>query len=71
MAALRIGDRVTLHGRVYVVRGVSPMSAAPRRVWLEEIDTHEHIETTLDEIEPVSRPARSDAPSAQTDAPHS
>jgi len=57
---LRIGDRVTLHGRMYVVRGVSPMSAVPRRVWLEDVDSHEHIETTVDRIEPVSRSPRSD-----------
>jgi len=69
MDALGIGDRVTLDGRVYVVRGISPMSAALPRVWLEDIETHEHIETTLDGIERVSRSARQDAAPAQTDPP--
>jgi len=41
----------------------------PRSVEHDEIDTHEHIETTLDGTEPVSRRATSGQPSAQTSPP--
>jgi hypothetical protein len=69
MVPLGIGERVTLHGRMYVVRGVSPMSAVPCRVWLEDADTHEHVESPLDGIERVSRSATPDPPSAQASPP--
>ena len=53
MTEIHVGDDVTLRGRVLRVRGISPMSASPRRVLLEEIETGESIEARLDELEPV------------------
>jgi len=48
---LRIGDRVHFRGRVLVVRGISPMSAAHRRVHLEDTDSGEQIEASLDDVQ--------------------
>ncbi|HEY2072462.1 MAG TPA: hypothetical protein VGG88_02680, partial [Gaiellaceae bacterium] len=59
MAALRlmtdihVGDDVTYSGRVFRVRGISPMSASPRRVLLEDVATGENVEAPLDDIEPI------------------
>jgi hypothetical protein len=51
MTDIRVGDDVTLNGRVYRVRGISPMSASPRRVLLEDVETGENVEAPLDEID--------------------
>jgi hypothetical protein len=53
MTEIHVGDDVTLRGRVLRVRGISPMSASPRRVLLEDLDTGESLEARLDELEPV------------------
>ena len=52
MTEIRVGDVVTYEGRVLRVRGISPMSASPRRVLLEDRDTGEQVEAPLDELEP-------------------
>ena len=52
MNETHVGDLVTHDGRVLRVRGVSPMSASPRRALLEDVDTGEDIEARLDELEP-------------------
>ena len=52
MTEIRVGDVVTYEGRVLCVRGISPMSASPRRVLLEDRDTGEEVEARLDELEP-------------------
>lgn len=51
MTDIRVGDDVTFSGRVYRVRGISPMSASPRRVLLEDVENAENIEARLDELE--------------------
>lgn len=51
MADIRVGDDVTYHGRVLRVRGISPMSASPRRVLLEDSDTGEVFEVELSDLE--------------------
>ncbi|MGH2971589.1 MAG: hypothetical protein ACRDLE_05570 [Gaiellaceae bacterium] len=48
-----MGDDVTFNGRVYRVRGISPMSASPRRVLLEDVETSENVEAPLDDLEPI------------------
>lgn len=53
MTDIRVGDDVTFNGRVYRVRGISPMSASPRRVLLEDVETGENVEAPLDEIDPL------------------
>jgi len=52
MIEIKVGDLVTYDGRVLRVRGISPMSASPRRVLLEEVDTGEGVEAPLDDLEP-------------------
>jgi hypothetical protein len=52
MMEIHVGDLVTYEGRVLRVRGISPMSASPRRVLLEDVDTGEDIEAPLEELEP-------------------
>jgi len=52
MIELHVGDLVTYEGRVLRVRGISPMSASPRRVLLEDVDTGEDIVAPLDDLEP-------------------
>ena len=51
MSDIHVGDDVTFHGHVFNVRGLSPMSATPRRVLLEDRETGETIEAPLDELE--------------------
>lgn len=51
MDDLHIGDRVTLGGRVFFVRGVSPMSAVPCRVHLEDAETGEEVEADADDLQ--------------------
>ena len=53
MTDIHVGDDVTLRGRVLRIRGISPMSASPRRVLLEDLETGESIEARLDEVEPT------------------
>jgi hypothetical protein len=53
MAEIHVGDLVTYEGRLLRVRGISPMSASPRRVLLEDIDTGEEIEARFDDVDPV------------------
>jgi hypothetical protein len=49
--SFQIGDRVRFRGRVFVVRGISPMSAAHRRVHLEDTDSGEQVEASLDDVQ--------------------
>lgn len=53
MSDIHVGDDVTFHGRVYCVRGLSPMSASPRRALLEDVETGESVEAHLDELDAV------------------
>ena len=53
MADIHVGDDVIYRGRVFRVRGISPMSASPRRFLLEDPDTGESVEALQDEVEPV------------------
>jgi hypothetical protein len=53
MTDIRVGDDVTFNGRVYRVRGISPMSASPRRVLLQDVETDEDVEAPLDDLEPL------------------
>lgn len=53
MDETRVGDVVTYDGRVLRVRGISPMSASPRRVLLEDVETGEQVEAQFDDIEPL------------------
>jgi hypothetical protein len=48
---MRIGDEVTIGGRLYVVRGFDPMSVPERRVDLEDVETGERVRVPLDELE--------------------
>ncbi|MBV8064327.1 MAG: hypothetical protein JOY73_02240 [Actinobacteria bacterium] len=52
MADLHVGDSVTFQGRAFRVRGISPMSASPRRVLLEDPDTGDKVEALADDVEP-------------------
>jgi len=47
MSDIHVGDDVTFRGRAYVVRGLSPMSASPRRALLEDVETGENVEADL------------------------
>lgn len=51
MTEIRVGDDVTYHERVLRVRGISPMSASPRRVLLEDDDTGAVVEVALSDLE--------------------
>lgn len=52
MTDIHVGDLVTYEGRVLRVRGISPMSASPRRALLEDVDTSEDLEAPFDDLEP-------------------
>jgi hypothetical protein len=51
VAELHIGECVTFRDRAYIVRGVSPMSAIPCRVYLEDGETGEEIEADAADLE--------------------
>ena len=53
MSEIHVGDLVTYEGRVVRVRGISPMSASPRRALLEDVDTSDELEARLDDLEPL------------------
>jgi hypothetical protein len=57
MTEMRVGDEVVYEGRTFRVRGISPMSASPRRVMLEElgIEAAALLEVRADEVEPSAR----------------
>ena len=50
---MRIGDRVIHGGRVYVLRGLEPMSVPDRRAELEDPRTGERLSVPFDELEPA------------------
>jgi hypothetical protein len=56
MTDIRVGDLVTYEGRVLRVRGISPMSASPRRVLLEDPASGEQIEAPVDDVAPDDGP---------------
>jgi hypothetical protein len=47
---------VTFRDRVYLMRGVTPMSTAPRRVLLESVATREQPETAAEQVVRAERP---------------
>jgi hypothetical protein len=53
MTAFRIDDEVVHRGRVFRVRGISPMSIEPRRVQLQDVSTGEFVEVPLHEVRKV------------------
>jgi hypothetical protein len=48
MDDLHVGERVTFQDRVYIVRGISPLSAVPCRVHLEDVETGEEVQADAD-----------------------
>ena len=50
-AAMRIGELVLYGGRLYVLRGVEPMSVDERKAELEDPVTGERLRVPFDEVE--------------------
>ena len=48
---MRIGDSVLYDGKLYVLRGVEPMSVDERKAELEDPQTGERLRVPWDEIE--------------------
>jgi hypothetical protein len=58
MDDLHVGERATFQDRVYIVRGISPLSAVPCRVHLEDVETGEEVQADADQLQaemPVKR----------------
>ena len=53
---MRIGELVLFDGRLYVLRGVEPMSVDERRAELEDPVTGERFRVPFDEIGEASGP---------------
>jgi hypothetical protein len=51
-AAMKIGDLVTYQGRVYVLRGLEPMSVPNRRAELEDPESGKVLVAPLSEVFP-------------------
>ena len=49
---MRIGERVTYEGRVYVVLGMDPMGVPERRADLEDVESGERIRVAAAALEP-------------------
>jgi hypothetical protein len=56
MIDFHVGDQVVHADRLCAVRGVSPMSTVPRRVLLEDLETHALVEVNVDDVQLVPRP---------------
>jgi hypothetical protein len=50
-AEMKIGDLVSYEGKLYVLRGVEPMSVSDRRAELEDPATGERLRAPCGEIE--------------------
>ncbi|HEX6491223.1 MAG TPA: hypothetical protein VF002_07595 [Gaiellaceae bacterium] len=50
---MHLGDPVLYAGRLYVLRGLDPMSVPDRTAMLEDEATGELIRAPLDEVEPA------------------
>jgi hypothetical protein len=50
MTEVRIGSEVTYGGRAFRVRGISPMGAGPRRLFLEDVETAESLKVDLEDV---------------------
>jgi hypothetical protein len=61
---IQLGEYVMVRDRWFCVRGVSPMGAPDRRVQLEDADTGELVEASVDEIAPTPRWQRKPDPRA-------
>ncbi len=44
---MKIGDQIAVDDRVFILRGVDPMSVAARRVYLEDAETGELVTELL------------------------
>jgi hypothetical protein len=54
MAKIDIGTEVIYEDRDYLVRGFSPMSRAPRRVFLEDLRTGESIDLDVAALDSIT-----------------
>ncbi|HWN21541.1 MAG TPA: hypothetical protein VNP93_06175 [Gaiellaceae bacterium] len=52
-ADLQIGALVTWRGRLWVLRGIDPMSVAERRAELEDRVSGERLQAPLEELSPA------------------
>lgn len=50
MTSFEIGDRLAFQGRVYFLRGFSPMSVRPRRLLLEDSVSRQTVELVEAEL---------------------
>lgn len=48
---MKVGDLVTWNGRLYVLRGVEPMSLPGRRAELEDVETGERVRVDVGTLE--------------------
>ena len=53
-AAMKVGDHVIWNGRLYVLRGVEPMSLPGRQAELEDAETGERIRVAVEELKSSS-----------------
>ncbi len=61
MSNLHIGECVTFRDRVYLVRGVTPKSSAPRRAGLESVAAREQLKAAPERVvqtQPIERAER-------------
>jgi hypothetical protein len=58
MAELRVGERVTFHGRAYEISGFTPMSVKPRHAFLKDLESGDLVVANMDELaaEQLQRP---------------
>jgi hypothetical protein len=47
ICGMKIGDQIVVDDRVFILRGVDPMSVAARRVYLEDAETGELVTEML------------------------
>jgi hypothetical protein len=60
-AALHIGNHVVFEGRLYVVRGMDPMSVPDRDALLENVATGELVRVPFDQVQDAESGPRFDS----------
>jgi len=53
ICGMKIGDQIVVDDRVFILRGIDPMSVAARRVYLEDAETGELVTELLTRARPL------------------
>ena len=67
MRDFHVGDQVTFFARAFYLRGFSPMSVTPPTIHLEDAQTGEQLEITVDELTGKASPGHTHSARSKND----